>query len=227
MQPSRLCGRNPNAAALTSRDAFTPLWRASRPGLRSTCRSRSRRRTAHPPPPGFAGGGAGALNRFHRNVRRIGEASRARAHSSKTPAAVEGMSRSTAWDIASVSPGARSLAERAASRAGITLEQWLDQAIVELASDTGAAASAGTSNRGGASEFRPDENVGDDRAARGSAAVSRRRVRPGSAGAAESERGPSRTARAERRRGRDAGSRACRLAARAAGRPPHLGKAGR
>ncbi|RBP16564.1 localization factor PodJL [Roseiarcus fermentans] len=48
------------------------------------------------------------------------------------------MSRSTAWDIASVSPGARSLAERAASRAGVSIEQWLDQAIVVHAADPDA-----------------------------------------------------------------------------------------
>ncbi len=46
------------------------------------------------------------------------------------------MSKSTAWDIASVSLGARRLAERAAGRAGVTVEQWLDQAIAEHATET-------------------------------------------------------------------------------------------
>ena len=44
------------------------------------------------------------------------------------------MSNSTAWDIASVSPAARRIAERAASRAGVTLEAWLDLAIAGQAS---------------------------------------------------------------------------------------------
>ena len=47
-----------------------------------------------------------------------------------------GMSKSTAWDIASVSLGARRLAERAAGRAGVTVEQWLDRAIAEHASES-------------------------------------------------------------------------------------------
>src|SRR5271157_3477379 len=46
------------------------------------------------------------------------------------------MTKSTAQDIARVSQDARRLAERAASRAGVTLEDWLDQAISEQASAT-------------------------------------------------------------------------------------------
>ena len=104
----------------------------------------------------------GALNRFF-TVTNEGLPRVARSRATRqTPAAVEGMSRSTAWDIASVSPGARSLAERAASRAGVTLEQWLDQAIVELASDTGAAARPGPRIEAALPQFRPDENAGDD-----------------------------------------------------------------
>ena len=43
------------------------------------------------------------------------------------------MSKSTAWGIANVSPAARSIAEQAADRAGLTLEEWLNQAIAEQA----------------------------------------------------------------------------------------------
>ena len=49
------------------------------------------------------------------------------------------MSKSTAWGLASVSPGARRLAEQAASRAGVTLEEWLDRAIAELSEDAPSA----------------------------------------------------------------------------------------
>ncbi len=55
------------------------------------------------------------------------------------------MSKSTAWGIASVSPDARRLAEQAASRAGLALEEWLDRAIAEHASSarSGNAAARG------------------------------------------------------------------------------------
>lgn len=43
------------------------------------------------------------------------------------------MSNSTAWSIESLSPTARQMAELAAERAGVTLHQWLDQAIAERA----------------------------------------------------------------------------------------------
>jgi localization factor PodJL len=45
------------------------------------------------------------------------------------------MSKSTAWGPASVSPNARRLAEQAASRAGVTLEEWLDRAIADHADE--------------------------------------------------------------------------------------------
>lgn len=53
----------------------------------------------------------------------------------KTPAAVEGMSNSTAWGQRFMSSAARHIAERAATRAGVTVEEWLDEAIVGHAAD--------------------------------------------------------------------------------------------
>ncbi len=43
---------------------------------------------------------------------------------------VEGMNENMAWNLASVHPQARRLAEEAARRAGVSLEEWLDEAIV-------------------------------------------------------------------------------------------------
>ena len=51
------------------------------------------------------------------------------------------MSNSTARGQNFVSPAARHIAERAATRAGVTLEEWLDQAIVGHAVDPEAGAS--------------------------------------------------------------------------------------
>ena len=49
------------------------------------------------------------------------------------------MNKSTAWGLASVSPGARRLAEQAARSAGLTLEEWLNRAIAEQADENPAA----------------------------------------------------------------------------------------
>ncbi len=46
---------------------------------------------------------------------------------------VEGMNKTMAWNPASVRPIARRIAEDAANRAGVSLEDWLDEAIVERA----------------------------------------------------------------------------------------------
>src|SRR5271165_2951448 len=45
------------------------------------------------------------------------------------------MKRTMAWEIAKVRQKARHVAENAAHRAGMTLEEWLDEAIVEQAAN--------------------------------------------------------------------------------------------
>ena len=52
---------------------------------------------------------------------------------SQAPMMVEGMNKTTAWDFASVRPIARRIAVDAARRAGMSLEEWLDEAIVDRA----------------------------------------------------------------------------------------------
>jgi localization factor PodJL len=84
------------------------------------------------------------------------------------------MSKSTAGGLASVSPGARRLAEQAASRAGVTLEEWLDRANAELA-DEGPAARGGVlwGNAKGGSARDLQERL------RASAATVEQREKPG------------------------------------------------
>ena len=54
----------------------------------------------------------------------------------QTPMTVEGTDRIMAWDIASVRRRVRRIAEDAAKRAGMGLEEWLDEAIVEWTAGT-------------------------------------------------------------------------------------------
>src|SRR5271165_7005767 len=49
--------------------------------------------------------------------------------------AAKGMKRTMAWEIAKVRPTARHVAANAAHRAGMTLEEWLDEAIAEHAAN--------------------------------------------------------------------------------------------
>ncbi len=72
------------------------------------------------------------------------------------------MSKSTAWDIASVSPGAQRLAERAAGRAGVTVEEWLDQAIAEHASESEGLRPRDQPSLGSARDGSRDRRVADD-----------------------------------------------------------------
>ncbi len=71
------------------------------------------------------------------------------------------MSKSTAWDIASVSLGARRLAERAAGRAGVTVEQWLDRAIAEHASESEASGTRDELLLGSARDGSRDRRLAD------------------------------------------------------------------
>ncbi len=71
------------------------------------------------------------------------------------------MSKSTAWDIASVSLGARRLAERAAGRAGVTVEQWLDRAIAEHASESEALGTRDELLLGSARDGSRDRRLAD------------------------------------------------------------------
>ena len=71
------------------------------------------------------------------------------------------MSKSTAWDIASVSLDARRLAERAAGRAGVTVEQWLDRAIAEHASESEALGSRDELLLGSARDGSRDRRLAD------------------------------------------------------------------
>ena len=49
------------------------------------------------------------------------------------PVTVEGMNKAMAWETANLGPRARRLAEDAAHRAGMSPEEWLNEAIVEYA----------------------------------------------------------------------------------------------
>ena len=51
----------------------------------------------------------------------------------QTPTAVEGTDRTMAWETENVRPKVRRIAEDAARRAGVRLEQWLDEALLEWA----------------------------------------------------------------------------------------------
>ena len=51
----------------------------------------------------------------------------------QTPTAVEGTDRTMAWETENVRPRVRRIAEDAARRAGVRLEQWLDEALLEWA----------------------------------------------------------------------------------------------
>ena len=55
------------------------------------------------------------------------------ADDSLVPVTVRGMNRAMAWEIANLGPRARHVAEEAAQRAGMTAEEWLNEAIVEHA----------------------------------------------------------------------------------------------
>ena len=108
------------------------------------------------------------------------EAARPARAKSQTPAAVEGMSKSTAWGQASVSPGARRLAEQAANRAGLTLEEWLDRAIAGLAEE-------GPPGKGALPKARAEGASARDlqERLRASAGMVERRVKRASAGQSE------------------------------------------
>ena len=49
---------------------------------------------------------------------------------------IEGMNRAMAWEIANLGPRARHVAEEAAQSAGMTPEEWLNEAVVEYAAST-------------------------------------------------------------------------------------------
>ena len=51
----------------------------------------------------------------------------------RTPVTIEGMNRAMAWEIANLGPTVRHVAEEAAQLAGMTPEEWLNEAVVEYA----------------------------------------------------------------------------------------------